>query len=304
LIVPQPDPAVQTEPIGPTAPLLKWAGGKTQLLDQLQPHFPQHYKRLIEPFIGGAAVFFHLQPRHAIIADVNPELVNFYRVVREFPQRLMAAIDELAARHEDNADPEAIYYEIRSRQPANLPVERLDDDGLPKTDKDRLWVAARTLYLNKTGFNGLFRVNNRGYFNVPWGRRKRLPQLYHRNNILNAARLLQGSEIHLADFGAVLAMAQPGDFIYLDPPYYPLSATANFTNYTRLNFPAAEQQRLADWLHILDQRGIAFLLNNSDTPFTRQIYAGFSIDVALAKRMINSDASKRSAVNELIVKNF
>ena len=135
------------------------------------------------------------------------------------------------------------------------------------------------------------------------GRRKRLPKLYSRDEIHNASLLLHGAEIVLADFGDVLDQARPGDFVYLDPPYFPVSATANFTSYTRLDFPAEQQQRLADWLHTLDQRGVAFLLNNSDTPFTREIYAGFPIDVALAKRMINSDAGKRGAVNELIVYN-
>jgi DNA adenine methylase len=258
---------------------------------------------LIEPFIGGAAVYFHLQPERAILADINPELVNLYRVVRDLPEQLMAEIDTLAAHPGHQHDPGAVYYEIRNRQPVDLPTDRLDADGIPTADEDRLWVAARTLYLNKTGFNGLFRVNSKGYFNVPWGRRARLPKLYDRAEVINASRLLAGAEILLADFGVVLDRARPGDFVYLDPPYFPVSATASFTSYTRLDFPPAEQQRLADWLHILDQRGVAFLLNNSDTPFTRQIYADFQIDVAQAKRMINSDASKRGAVNELIVRN-
>jgi DNA adenine methylase len=286
-----------------TAPLLKWAGGKSQLLAQLGPYFPQRYDRLIEPFIGGAAVYFHLQPERAILADINPELVNLYQVVRDLPEQLMAEIDALAARPEHETDPGAVYYEIRSRQPVDLPADRLDADGIPSADEDRLWVAARTLYLNKTGFNGLFRVNSKGYFNVPWGRRARLPKLYDRIEVLNASRLLAGAEILLADFGVVLDQARAGDFVYLDPPYFPVSTTASFTSYTRLDFPPTEQRRLADWLHILDQRGVAFLLNNSDTPFTRQIYADFQIDVALAKRTINSDASKRGSVNELIVRN-
>ncbi|MBX3000512.1 MAG: DNA adenine methylase [Caldilineaceae bacterium] len=286
-----------------TAPLLKWAGGKSQLLAQLEPYFPQRYDRLIEPFIGGAAVYFHLQPERAILADINPELVNFYRVVRDLPEALMAEIDALAAHPSHEYDPEAVYYEIRNRQPVDLPADRIDTDGIPIADEDRLWIAARTLYLNKTGFNGLFRVNSKGYFNVPWGRRARLPKLYDRAEMINAARLLAGAEILLADFGVVLDQARPGDFVYLDPPYHPVSATASFTSYTRLDFPPAEQERLADWLHTLDQRGVLFLLNNSDTPFTRQIYADFQIDVALAKRMINSDASKRGSINELVVCN-
>ncbi len=296
-------PKKTTHPIGPTAPLLKWAGGKTQLLRQLQPYLPARYDRLIEPFIGGAAVYFHLQPKQALLGDVNPELVNFYRVVRNDPQSLMEAIDAVAARHSHGEDAEAIYYEMRARQPVDLPAHRLDGDGLPLHDDDKIWVAARTLYLNKTGFNGLFRVNSRGAFNVPWGRRKRLPKLYDRHEVLNASNLLQGAEIVLADFGVVLDSAKAGDFVYLDPPYFPLSATANFTSYTRLDFPVSEQQRLADWLHTLDQRRVAFVLNNSDTPFTRELYADFQIDVALARRMINSDAGKRGAVNELIVYN-
>lgn len=296
-------PEDENQPIGPTAPLLKWAGGKTQLLAQIQPYFPAHYDRLIEPFIGGAAVYFHQRPARALLGDVNPELVNFYRVVRSHPDELMTAVDAIAARHENGEDPETIYYDVRNHQPVDLPPNSLDEQGIPNSDEDRAWVAARTLYLNKTGFNGLFRVNSRGRFNVPWGRRKRLPKLYDRNEVYNASRLLQGAEIVLADFGTVLDQARPGDFVYLDPPYFPVSATANFTSYTRLDFPAEEQRRLADWLHTLDQRGVAFVLNNSDTPFTREIYANFRIDIAQAKRMINSDASKRGEVNELIVFN-
>jgi DNA adenine methylase len=296
-------PHDETQPIGPTAPLLKWAGGKTQLLAQIQPYFPPHYDRLIEPFIGGAAVYFQQRPARALLGDVNPELVNFYRIVRAHPDELMTAVDAIATRHENGEDPETIYYDVRSRQPVDLPTGALDEQGIPRSDEDRIWVAARTLYLNKTGFNGLFRVNSGGRFNVPWGRRKVLPKLYNRNEIYNASRLLQGAEIVLADFADVLDQARPGDFVYLDPPYFPVSATANFTSYTRLDFPAEEQRRLADWLHTLDQRGVAFVLNNSDTPFTREIYANFRIDIAQAKRMINSNASKRGEVNELIVFN-
>lgn len=296
-------PEDETQPIGPTAPLLKWAGGKTQLLAQIQPYFPPHYDRLIEPFIGGAAVYFHQRPTRALLGDVNPELVNFYRVVRSHPHELMTAVDAIAARHENGEDPETIYYDVRNHQPVDLPPNALDEQGIPRSDEDRAWVAARTLYLNKTGFNGLFRVNSRGRFNVPWGRRKVLPKLYDRNEVYNASRLLQGAEIALADFGTVLDQARRGDFVYLDPPYFPVSATANFTSYTRLDFPAEEQRRLADWLHTLDQRGVAFVLNNSDTPFTREIYANFRIDIAQAKRIINSNASKRGEVNELIVFN-
>lgn len=292
------DPS-QTQPLGPTAPFIKWAGGKTQLLSQLAPYFPQRYERFYEPFIGGGAVYFHLQPRSACLADINPELINLYRVVREMPEALMAMLDDLAQRR----DYETFYYELRERQPVDLAPERLDDDRIPVQDRDRLWVAARTLYLNKTGFNGLFRVNSKGRFNVPWGRRKRLPQLYRRDELLNAARLLQGAEIRVADFADLLATAQAGDFVYLDPPYHPVSPTASFTSYTRLDFPPDEQERLAQWLHRLDERGIRFLLNNSDTEFTRQLYAPFNIAVAQARRMINSAGDKRGPVNELIVTN-
>jgi DNA adenine methylase len=282
------------------APFVKWAGGKGQLLAQLRPYFPQHYLRYIEPFVGGGAVFFHLQPESALLADLNPELVNLYRVVRDMPEKLMVQLDRMGQR----TDHEAYYYELREKQPVDLPPARQDQDGIPLADEDRLWIAARTIYLNKTGFNGLFRVNSRGRFNVPWGRRTRLPQLYHPASLLSAAQLLHATDIHLADFAAILDQAQPGDFVYLDPPYHPLSATASFTNYTRLDFPPAEQERLAACLWAMDRRGVRFLLNNSDTPYTRHLYAGFHVSIARARRTINRDAAKRGPVNELIVYNY
>jgi DNA adenine methylase len=264
-------------------PFLKWAGGKGQLLDQLRPLLPplSPRARYFEPFVGGAALFFSLRPRRAALSDVNAELVDCYRAVRDDVDGVIAALG--AHRYEREH-----YYTVRSIRPSTLPLAKR---------------AARTIYLNKTGYNGLYRVNRAGHFNVPIGR-------YTNPGFLDAANLhacsaaLREIEIEVRDFEQVLASARRGDFVYFDPPYVPASVTADFTSYVPGGFGLEEQQRLAGVFARLAGKGVHVMLSNSDTATVRELYAAFRIDVVLAARSINSKGARRGKVGELVVRSY
>lgn len=262
-------------------PFLKWAGGKGRLLAQYQPLFPQQYARYFEPFVGAGAVFFHLQPENAQLSDVNPELVNAYQVIRDQVEDL---IETLGTYQHDRE----FYYALRAQDPELLtPVER----------------AARIIYLNKTCFNGLYRVNRRGQFNVPFGDYKN-PRILDVAGLRAAHAALQGVGVTHQGFDAVLAEAKSGDFVYFDPPYHPLSPTASFTSYAADDFGPEDQIRLAAVFRRLDAKGVKLMLSNSDTPFIRDLYEGFHIQQVWAPRAINRDASKRKGVPEVVVTNY
>jgi DNA adenine methylase len=267
-----------------TQPFLKWAGGKTQLLPQMEEFFPKNYRTYFEPFLGGGAVFFHLHPKLAVLADSNPDLIGAFLAVRDEPNRLMAALDRFIP----DRLREDFFYKVRGLEPELLsPVER----------------AARTIFLNKTCFNGLYRVNARGAFNAPWGGYKN-PTLYNRSNLLAASQLLLGKRIVLADYRRVIARAKFGDFVYLDPPYHPLNATSSFTSYTKEDFGDAQQRELAETFQLLDRKGVLLMLSNSATPLVRSLYADFRLEILKAKRAINSKGTGRGAVDELLVMNY
>jgi len=263
-------------------PPVKWAGGKGQLLWQLLPLLPEKgWKLYAEPFVGGGALFFHLRPPKALLIDSNAELINFYRVVRDDLESLLCDLEK----HENTPE---YYYRIRSLDPREL---------------SSVARASRFLYLNKTAYNGLWRVNRQGKHNVPFGRYKN-PKIADRENLLLVREALRGAEIVLGDFSLVLDYAGPGDFVYLDPPYYPLSGTARFTSYTAGAFGEAEQVRLAGVFRDLDKKGCLLMLSNSDTPAVHELYAGYHIQVVTARRSINCRASGRGPVNELVVRNY
>lgn len=266
------------------SPFVKWAGGKGQLLSQLDPFFPPDgtYHRYFEPFLGGGAVFFHLQPQRAVLSDLNEELINAYEVIRDHLDELLASL----SRHQPT---EEHYYFVRNLQPSELTKVRR---------------ASRFIYLNKWCYNGLYRVNSKGQFNVPRGRYKTPPRVFDPANLKSVSQLLQHAHIGVESYDSALSKAGPGDFVYLDPPYQPLSATANFTRYTKDSFEESDQVQLAQALHDLDRRGARFLLNNHDTLLLRRLYQGFNLSVATANRMINSRADRRGGVAELIVTNY
>lgn len=278
----------------PARPFLKWAGGKSQLLPELSRRIPERFGRYHEPFVGGGALFFYLWnhnrlQRGAILSDLNPELIDCYRAVRDQVEDLIELLQILRPYATDRD----FFYEIRAwdRQPAFAQrplVER----------------AARTIFLNRTCYNGLYRLNNKGQFNAPFGYYKN-PQIVDSDNLREVSRALRHAELRVADFAAVLDQAQPGDFIYFDPPYVPVSPTASFTSYTRRGFDEAEQRRLAAVFHQLAERNCYVMLSNSSTTLAHQLYAkAREVDVVLASRKINCDGKRRGLVEELIACSF
>jgi DNA adenine methylase len=273
---------VTTVAVRRATPFVKWAGGKGQILGQLEQFFPLGYRTYYEPFIGGGAVFFHLQPEEAVIGDSNSELINCYRIVRDRVDELIVALDLHVYNREH-------YYQVRALQPSALSaVER----------------AARFIYLNKTCFNGLYRVNRKGQFNVPFGSFKSPPRLYDEENLRSVSAMLRDAKIVDSTFDHTLAGAGPGDFVYLDPPYVPLSESSSFTTYTVDGFVTYDQYWLKAQLNRLTERGCRVVLSNSDTPFTRWLYAEFDVNVVFAARAINSNAEGRQCITELVIRNF
>jgi DNA adenine methylase len=262
------------------APFLKWVGGKTSLLPELLRHVPDRLRRYHEPFVGGGALFFAVAPRRATLSDSNGELVHCYRQVRDDVYSVLDAL----ARHVYDRDH---YHKIRALEPRQLtPAAR----------------AARFIYLNKTCFNGLWRVNRAGRFNVPIGRYKN-PRFHDPSTLISAHQALRGVDVLHAQFEEALARAHPGDFVYLDPPYDPVSATSSFASYTADGFSWDDQKRLARSCIALNRRGVRFLLSNSATGRIRELYRGFEQRLVRAPRFINSKAESRGRVDELLVFN-
>jgi DNA adenine methylase len=260
-------------------PFLKWVGGKRQLLPALAAHAPVNFARYHEPFLGGGALFFHLRPRRAVLADTNARLVRTWRGVRDHVEDVIAL---LATYPHDRG----FFEDMRA-----MPIDAASDAE----------VAAWFIYLNRTGFNGLYRVNRRNIFNVPFGS-------YTNPTICDAALLraasgaLAETELFVEDFAAVLHRAEPGDFVYFDPPYVPLSASSSFTGYTAGGFGMPEQARLRDTARALKARGVRVLLSNSSAPAVFSLYAeGFVATPVAAARAINCDATKRGSVTELLL---
>jgi len=270
---------------GALTPLIKWAGGKRALLPHILRVTPQDATGYAEPFLGGGALFLALGTPEAVLNDANPDLIQMYEAVRDNHEGVAAALDELQALVQD----QAAFYRIRSEDPTLLcPAER----------------AARFIYLNKTGYNGLYRVNRRGAFNVPFGYRASPPALYERSNLKRVAQLLQTSTIRHGDFEPILEEAAAGCFVYADPPYAPVSATASFTKYTADAFLPPDQERLARAVRRAAGRGVKVLVSNSDVEFVRDLYSGFPMVSIIAERRINSDASKRSGTRELLIRTY
>lgn len=258
------------------------------MLHEIRPGFEG---RLVEPFVGGAAMFFYLQPREALLADLNEDLVGLYLAVRDRLCDLRAALDELGARTYCAES----YYEVRENEPTEL-VER----------------AARLVFLNKWGWNGLYRVNKKGKFNVPFGRTSsgQKPVLYEPNNLAAASELLQRAEIAVMPFEQTLSRVAPGDFVYMDPPYHPISSTSAFTSYTHLDFDLSDQERLRDTILETDARtqGRArLMLSNSVAPELVELYENHPrlwLSNVSAFRAISAKTSSRGSAQELVATNW
>ena len=274
----------------PVLPLfLKWAGGKLQLIEQLENLFPSDFRNYYEPFIGSGAVFFYLKsksrPNKVILSDTNEELINCFAVVRDKPSELIEVLLNHRKRHSKQ-----YYYKVR-----DLESERVDSVSR----------AARMIYLNKTCFNGLYRVNSKGEFNVPFGDYKN-PSIFDRNTLYRASQMLQDADLRVMTFDKVLDFAGKDDFVYFDPPYIPLSKTSSFTRYSKSDFSIKEQNQLSKVFRALDSMGCFVMLSNSDHSHTRKLYRDYdkNIVVVRAKRKINSVGSKRGAINEIVVTNY
>jgi len=268
-------------------PILKWAGGKRSLLSEITSLFPTDYKERSyhEPFIGGGAVFFKIKPKSGSINDVNPRLMNFYKIVRDKPEDLIKTAKQY--KHEEDE-----YYRYR---------DRFNEPNIPDVEE-----AALLLYLNKTGFNGLYRENSDGEFNVPFGRYKN-PTIVPEKRIRKACKILQNVEIFNRDFEYVLEHSGEGDLCYFDPPYLPVSDTADFTSYSKDGFSYQDQLRLRDACTRLDEKGVFFVLSNSYVEPLIEKYEetdSFRILTVQANRSINSDASNRGPINEILVTNI
>lgn len=274
----------------PARPFLKWVGGKGRLLNQYKPFFPKQFNNYFEPFIGGGAVYFLLNNQfelssRASLCDRNTELINAYRIVRDNPQALLHLLQQHQAHHNND-----YFYQVRNRDRQPSPTDPVEQ-------------ASRTIYLNKTCYNGLYRVNKKGFFNVPVGRYKN-PAIFVPQIIQAASRALQGATIEQRDFREILKYAQKGDFIYFDPPYVPLSVTANFTSYTSDNFSLTDQRELAQVFQSLNQRGCQVMLSNSFTPEVQELYRGFRQEKITARRAVNSKTSGRGELFELLILNY
>ena len=268
-------------------PVLKWVGGKRQLITQITELLPSRYATYYEPFIGGGAVFFHLQRKKVVINDFNSELVNVYKTI----QSDVEALIEDLKKHKNESD---YFYEMRA-------LDRSDTfSELTNIEK-----ASRVLYLNKTCFNGLYRVNRSGEFNTPFGRYKN-PNIVNEITLRAVHEYLKTNDITILnqDFASIFDNIKKNDFVYLDPPYDPVSKSSNFTGYNQGGFSTDDQIRLRELCDRLNKKGVKFLLSNSATDFIKEQYKNYQINIVQATRSINSNAKKRGAVDEVLIRNY
>ncbi len=267
----------------PARPFVKWAGGKTALLHEILPRLPKKIGTYYEPFVGGGAVFFALAAegrfKRAVLGDANEELMNAYDIIARGPTLIVAALK----RH---VYEEKYYYAVRAQ--------------IPRDMVNNIHRAARFIYLNRTCFNGLYRVNRQGKFNVPFGRYTN-PRICDEENLIAAHVALRDVRFSSLDFQNTVLTAKKGDAVYFDCPYWPVSETSNFTAYAVGGFGEEDQVRLRNVALKLSEKGVHVLLSNSDTPFVRKLYKGFKIEEVQAPRRVNSKASKRGNVGELLI---
>jgi DNA adenine methylase len=298
-------------------PFLKWAGGKTQLLEEFNKRLPQKIfksrdiQNYVEPFVGGGAMFFFLKRnydiKNSVLLDINKELVIGYKVIQNNFKQLIDELSELEVDYlkKSEMDRKDYYYKIRNEYNKQM----LDFDYVNYNEE---WITrvSYLIFLNKTGFNGLFRQNKKGEFNVPVGRYKN-PKICDENNIIEVNKALKNTLVLCDDFSKADEYITKETFVYLDPPYRPLNKTSNFTSYAKDGFTDHDQNRLAEFYKRMDKEGAFLMLSNSDPKnndpndeFFDELYSDFNIERVPAKRFINCDASKRGEINEIIVRNY
>ena len=258
------------------------------MVPEIRKRLPKGYKTYYEPFLGGGAVFFALQPPKAVVNDLNSEIINVYKSVKDNVDKLIIELKK----HKNESD---YFYDLRC----------LDRDEKKFSKLSSVQKAARIIYLNKTCFNGLFRVNSQGQFNAPFANYKN-PNFVNKEVLKAVSNLLNTSEIEICNesYEKMIGKIQKGDFVYIDPPYDPVSDTASFTGYNLERFDREEQKKLKSFCDTLDEKGAYFLLSNSSTNFIKKLYSAYTIDLVKVPRMINSDASKRGKVDEVLVRNY
>lgn len=266
-------------------PVIKWVGGKRQLIQDLKELLPSQYNRYFEPFIGGGALFFSLKHQNSFINDYNPELTNLYNVIKNKP-------DELIKDLKKHKNSQEYYYKVRA----------LDRDEKKYSRMSDVKKASRFIYLNKTGYNGLYRVNRKGQNNVPYGKYKN-PSWLDETNLKECSKLLADTQIHTGDFDVVREHVKAGDFVYFDPPYVPLNANS-FTSYTDQGFDNKMQERLKDLCDYINSIGAYFMLSNSYTDYILELYKEYEIKTVYATRAVNSKADGRGKIKEVIVVNY
>lgn len=271
------------------SPVLKWAGGKTQLLDSIIERMPKTYNKYYEPFIGGGSVLFAVMPKKAVINDTNEQLINLYCQVRENVQAVISYVNDLDSVLCDKN----FYYKIRERYNEKIASNTLDAE-----------CAALMIWINKHCFNGLYRVNGKGFFNVPYNN-KSTGRSINEDNLITIEKYLQNIDISITcqDFEDICKNVCAGDFVYFDSPYIPISNTAHFTDYTKSGFSFEDHKRLAMLYRQLDSIGAKIMLSNNDVPLVHELYDGFKIQSLNVKRMINRNASKRTST-EVLVTNY
>jgi len=272
-------------------PFVKWAGGKRQLIPVLNKEFPQKFGTYFEPFLGGGAVLFHLLSQNpnqkCSVSDLNSDLVLTYITIRDRVEELISSLKKHSKKYSD--DKNSYYYKIREQEP-----------------KEQIEKSSRLIFLNRTCFNGLYRVNSKGKFNVPLGRYSN-PNIVNEENLMAVNRILQSQKITITcrDFSSILGDAKKDDFIYFDPPYQPVSQTANFTSYTNRDFNFEDLKRLADLCNDLDSKGCKVVLSNSNTSEVKDMFdRNWKIKKIQVNRAINSDSKKRTGHSELVIKNY
>lgn len=267
-------------------PLIQWVGGKRRLVPELLRYMPENFNMYYEPFVGGGALWLAVQPQRAVINDLNAELINLYQTTRDFPRELIDQIN---------------FYIQHNSKEFYLAIRGLDREERWQT-MDDITKAARFVYLITCGFNGLYRVNRKGQVNTPYGR----PQQFDCENLIAVSQFLNTSQVTFTqnDFTDAVASAKSGDFVYLDPPYQPVSKTASFTGYTKQQFDFDDQIRVRDLFFDLQKRGVKVMLSNSDTPEIRELYAEANIHQVELQRLISAKAATRKKVNELVITNY
>lgn len=270
--------------------ILKWPGGKSGLISQLQQLFPKEFNMYYEPFFGGGAVFFKLAPKKSVINDVNATLMSTYSEIKKEPTELINLLEKI----------EKEYLSLDEESRKDYFYEKRDEYN---RTKNKLMKSALLIFLNRTCFNGMYRENKKGDFNVPIGSYKN-PKILHTEKIIAASKLLEGSKIISGSYVDAVKDANKGDFVYFDPPYFPLNGTSNFTSYSKDGFNADDQYELAELFMALHKRGCKVMLSNSKTDFISGLYKDFHQETVLAGRNINSKVAKRNRVEELVIRNY